>query len=440
MSASLMFRASACGIVAATLLSCGEPGAPPSPPTIEITPTTLTFSAVQGSQDPPGQAINTTNSGGGTLTWTATSDQSWVMLSPATGTAPSSIMVTPSIAGMTAGNHSTTITISAAGATNTPRTVAVNLALAPPPSIGLSASSFTFSGQQGAANPGNQTLDITNTGGGVLTWTATDDAAWLTLTPSSGNGAATVTLSVNTGGLAAGTYTGTITVTAPGAVNTPRTATVTLTVTPPPSIQLSATSFTFSAPSGANPPDQTLGISNGGGGTLAWSVADDATWLTVSPSTGTEAGNVTLSVNSAAMAAGTYNGVITVSAAGASNTPRTATVTLTVAPNYDGAWSGRTAQDSTVAFQVTGGGITSLTFGFHATGSSCIVSGRTTTTFNTPVPITNGSFSRSVSGSPVSYTIGGNFSSGSAASGTLAVTFQSSTCSASVNTTWTAAK
>ena len=444
MSARSMSRSAVTGVVAVTLLSCGEPAAPPRPPTIAITPATLTFSAVQGSTNPPGQQISATNSGGGVLAWNATSDQSWVILTPASGTAPSSIMVTPNIAGIAAGNHSATITIAAAGATNTPRTIALTLDLAPPPTIGLSASSFSFSGQQGAANPANQTLDISNTGGGVLTWSATDDAPWLTLTPSSGSGAGAVVLSVSTAGLAPGTYTATISVSAPGATNTPAKVAVTLTVTPPPSIELSPASFTFSAQEGANPPDQTLNVSNGGGGTLAWSVTDDASWLTASPASGTGAGSVVLSVNSAALAAGTYTAVITASAPEATNSPRTASVTLTVAPNYDGTWSGKTAQDSTISFQVTSGGIGSLTFGFRATGSSCSVNGKTATTFNTPVPITNGSFSRSVSGSQVSYTISGSFSSGNAASGTLAVTFQSApgtpACTASANTTWTATK
>ena len=38
-----------------------------------------------------------------------------------------------------------------------------------------------------------------------------------------------------------------------------------------------------------------------------------------------------------------------------------------------GSWAGTTAQDSTITCQVSAGGITTLTFGYRATGSSCSV-------------------------------------------------------------------
>jgi len=63
-----------------------------------------------------------------------------------------------------------------------------------------------------------------------LTWTAGDSASWLTLSPATGTNTGTVTASVNLTGLAAGTYSGTITVAATGA--TSRTLPVSLTVNP----------------------------------------------------------------------------------------------------------------------------------------------------------------------------------------------------------------
>jgi fibronectin type 3 domain-containing protein len=67
--------------------------------------------------------------------------------------------------------------------------------------------------------------------GGTLNWTASDNASWLSVTPGSGSGSGTLTASVNTSGLAEGTYNGTITLTAGGA--TTHTVGVTLTVNPP---------------------------------------------------------------------------------------------------------------------------------------------------------------------------------------------------------------
>ena len=51
---------------------------------------------------------------------------------------------------------------------------------------------MAFSAAQGGANPASQSLSVTNTGGGSLTYTVTDDAAWLTESPTSGSAPGTV--------------------------------------------------------------------------------------------------------------------------------------------------------------------------------------------------------------------------------------------------------
>lgn len=102
----------------------------------------------------------------------------------------------------------------------------------PTPTIGVSPSSLSFTATAGGANPANQSISITNTGGGTLNWTASDNATWLTLSPTSGTAPSTLTASVNISGLAAGTYNGTITITATGATNSPLSVPVTLTVNP----------------------------------------------------------------------------------------------------------------------------------------------------------------------------------------------------------------
>ncbi len=98
------------------------------------------------------------------------------------------------------------------------------------PTIGVSPSSMTFTATAGGSNPAAQTLNISNTGGGTLSWTASDNATWLTLSSTSGTAPSSTSVSVNISGLAAGTYNGTITITATGATNSPLTVPVTLTV------------------------------------------------------------------------------------------------------------------------------------------------------------------------------------------------------------------
>jgi hypothetical protein len=70
---------------------------------------------------------------------------------------------------------------------------------------------------------GAQTLMIGNSGGGTLHWSAvTSPSCWLWVEPDSGTGNAEVRVSVTVAGLSCGTYTGTITISDPQAVNSPQ--------------------------------------------------------------------------------------------------------------------------------------------------------------------------------------------------------------------------
>jgi hypothetical protein len=109
-------------------------------------------------------------------------------------------------------------------------TVPVTFTVTAAPNISLSPSSLTYAAAQGAANPATQTVSLTNTGG-TLNWTVNDSATWLSVSPASGSSSSTLTAAVNTTGLAAATYSGTITVSATG--SSPKTVAVTLTVSAP---------------------------------------------------------------------------------------------------------------------------------------------------------------------------------------------------------------
>lgn len=126
----------------------------------------------------------------------------------------------------------------------------------PSPDIGLSTSRLVFKRSTRTYNipyqttavvsggtPGQaggsltrtvQTFDISNVGVGRLKWTVADNRPWISVSPRSGTGEGTVAVSVHTMGLLAGSYTGTVTVIDPSAVNSPRTVMVTLIVTGPP--------------------------------------------------------------------------------------------------------------------------------------------------------------------------------------------------------------
>ncbi|TRZ87340.1 hypothetical protein D4R89_09820 [bacterium] len=99
------------------------------------------------------------------------------------------------------------------------------------PTITLSPTSLKFGAEAlfGAATSA-QTVLLTDAKGGTLHWTAALSAAWITVSPDSGAGNDLLAIGVNPIGLSAGTYTGTVSIADPYAVNTPQEITVTMEV------------------------------------------------------------------------------------------------------------------------------------------------------------------------------------------------------------------
>jgi len=316
----------------------------PAPiPTIGFNPATLSFSAIQNGATPTAQTVTITNAGTGTLTWSASSNAAWLRVNggtSATGTNSGTFSVTVLPSGLAPGSQTGAITISASGATNSPVNLPVTFTItaAPTPTIGLSSTNLSFTGVQGGTNPAAQTVTVSNTGSGTLSWTAAESASWLSVSPASGNltggSSSALSITVSTAGLSVGSQNAPIVISASGATNTPQTITISLSVTGQPVLSLSPTSLSFSATQGgANPATKTLNVANTGTGTLNWSASDNATWLSVNPATGsttTAATSVTVSINTAGLTANTYNAVITVSGTGVAT--QTIPVTLTVSP------------------------------------------------------------------------------------------------------------
>ena len=202
------------------------------------------------------------------------------------------------------------------------------------PTIAASPASLQFTYTIGGAVPAAQSIQITNSASGTLNWTATasSSASWLTVSPGSGTAPSTLTISVSSTGLAAGSYSGSVQIAASGALNTPLTIGVTFTVTAaPPMLAVSPQALTFSyAVGGSTPAPQSVSISNSGSGALAWAVSVTDYWLSVNPSSSSAPGTLSISINPANLAAGSYTSSVEITAAGATGSPASVTVTLTV--------------------------------------------------------------------------------------------------------------
>ncbi|MGB7215766.1 MAG: hypothetical protein WBE98_12080 [Gammaproteobacteria bacterium] len=103
-----------------------------------------------------------------------------------------------------------------------------------------------------------------------------------------------------------------------------------------PVLSVDATSLGFSTHAGAESvPPRVVTIENAGAGTLEWTATLDAasaTWLAAAPSSGVGNGQVSVTVDPSSLTPGTYSGAITVTAAGADNSPQVIGVQLTVHP------------------------------------------------------------------------------------------------------------
>jgi hypothetical protein len=230
------------------------------------------------------------------------------------------------------------------------RTATLFLNVSAAPAIALAPTSVTLSATAGGANPAAQTVSVSNSGGGTLSgltasvaYTAGQPSEWLTATLSASTAPSTLTLTATTGSLAAGSYTASVAVAAPVAVNSPQTVTVTFTLSAGPQISLSSSNLTFNVTQGGPDPSfQTIGISNSGTGTLSglnigtitygpgasgWLRAPQLNLTTASASTSLLVQTQPLDL----IRPGTYTATIPVQSAVAGNSPQNLYVTLNVA-------------------------------------------------------------------------------------------------------------
>lgn len=195
-------------------------------------------------------------------------------------------------------------------------------------------------------------------------------AGWLLVSASSGRAPQTLSVQVNPTGLAAGTYTGTITLTATTGTPPPSTTVnVTLTVgTPPPAITVSPTALTFnyttSLPVAGNPAlTNTFILSNTGAATAATLSVQSAPWLRVTPT-----GNITLAglfnsisvtVDPTGLTPRSYTANIQIKSTNTSNPTLTIPVTLNVVaavPSITSTWPLGVIQQSATSFVTLYGG------------------------------------------------------------------------------------
>ena len=196
-------------------------------PVITLLAEPLDLEAVIGV-DPPVHEIVIRNDGGEELTWTGSSDVTWMSFARGSGTLAAGASETDTVAilvdGLDLGNYAGTLTFTG-NAANSPQVLAAHLSVTESPSIAL-AGTLEFEAYEDDT-PGTADLTITNDGGGTLHWTAEADEDWVTLSPAaddlSSGASQALAVGVDVSGLAAGTHTAVITISG-NADDSPQTA------------------------------------------------------------------------------------------------------------------------------------------------------------------------------------------------------------------------
>lgn len=355
-------------------------GAGPSrPPHLLLDSSSLDLgNSVQGADTI--QPLLLRNSGSGSISWSASSDQPWLLLAPSQGTFSSgqTISVAAQRSNLPPGEYKSTITLfSSVGA---PAQLRVNmkvsaLPLNAGPMISLVPPLLSFTTTDGAATPVTQVVTLSNPGQQVLHWslnsgattttimqnaflglprnqrTAQDayalpviNTSWLSVSQTSGSLAPGqsihLPITVRSQNLLPGAYMEMLTFSSAHgtrAYDAPQSMGIALTIQPHCGLLTSTSNLIFTAVAGqSNPSNHALSLnatSSCANETLNWQAASSAGWLMVSPASGqvkgTASGVTSIGVNTALLTPGKYSGLVTFLAGKSS---QTVTVQLTLQP------------------------------------------------------------------------------------------------------------
>ena len=291
-------------------------------PQISVTPRNLSF-----TRDEPTQYVTVDNAGDGLLEWEASSPDSWVTITPSSGTISTDavlsmlskyniltstmstssmqVEITVNLAEVSEGDITSRVDFTSNGGDQT-IDLTINNTIPEEPVLDLSVNELNF-GLTQISIP----FDVVNAGTGTLDWTVSTTEGSLTLTPTSGSTTTSETVTVDldrTQVTEPGTHTFSIDVNSNGGNDA---VTVIVEVGEPPLLNLQPGQITLDENNLSLP----MHITNDGGGELEWHAIPSVDWLIVSADSGTttQTTEVMISVNPASeLAPGTYGGIVDV--------------------------------------------------------------------------------------------------------------------------------
>ena len=312
-------------------------GGPAQLPHLQLSQTELDLGADQQGANTL-QPLKLENTAGGTISWTAWSNQPWLMLTPMMGifSVSQQVVIAVNRSHLKLGMHEGTVTFVGNKGLNIP--VHVKMSVLPlqtnlGAALVISPPVLSFIAADGGPDPAAQLLTVSNPGSRPLYWSLSGNAPtvstdgempfmntmnWLGLKPTSGmvapGSTTSIRLNASSHMLLPGAYSGILTFTGgQNTLNSPQSVAVSLNVQPRCGIMASTGNISFSMINGHKDPSGqslALGLSPGCGGSIAWQAFSMAEWLTITPSSGRVKEQTdsltTITVDSSGLPPGTY--------------------------------------------------------------------------------------------------------------------------------------
>ena len=299
---------------------------------------TMTFSGQFGGS-PVSQTLNVSSTGASIpflLAVPPGSQYAWLKINGSntySASTPSAVSVTADPAGLSAGTYQANITV-IGGAGNGLAPVQVTFTVS---AVGVNPSSVTLSYTVGSnIFPAATSLTLSGISTSCTATVSTvSGGAWFSLLQNACTSPGSLTILSNSAviaGLAAATYTGSITVTPTPANGSPSVVVpVTLTVIPTPPVTVNPASLSLNFQTGVSAPNpsQSFTVSTTSTQPLNYSFTastDSGNWIsTITPPSGSisasSTATVTLTLNPTGLAVGTYTGHLTLNSPGGSPAP-----------------------------------------------------------------------------------------------------------------------
>ncbi|MBV8817006.1 MAG: hypothetical protein JO022_01545 [Acidobacteriaceae bacterium] len=287
--------------------------------------------------------MNSTSSGVTTFSATAVTNNggNWLTVSPSLSTTGSTLTVAVNPATLSAGTYFGSIALNPPGTAGL--VVPVNVTVSAPSTLTATPTQLSFAYQIGTSSPAAQTVTLTSNSTTPISFSANATASscggnWLVVSPQTSATPSTLSVQINPSGLQAGTCSGTIAISSPGASNQTQSIPVSLLVSTNPLLLVPTSGVTFNYQVGtATPTSQTVQVTSSGAAlnfTVAASPLGNApNFLTISPTSGATPQALTLAINPTVLsnlAPNTYAENVTLTSTGSGNPAQSFTVTLVV--------------------------------------------------------------------------------------------------------------